>query len=375
MQLRILDYNYPWQDATSVTASSSNSEFPVSNVKKTSRSKVWRSSATGNFVIDSTNNKLNFKESGGGAELTATLTSGTYTSTTLATEIKTQLEAVGAATYTVSKSATTGKWTIASDGAYLALLSNTGTNVGTSAWSALGFSTAADHTGAVTYTGSNIAIHTEEWVVIDLLSTEEIDTFALLFDPMRQVPLSSSAVLKIQGNATNVWSAPSVDVTVSLDTTFDAATYFWSASQSYRYWRVKVVDPANTNLYVELSKIFLGKATQLASAIQKNGWSWSEEDQSKLERTAYGHVYADIYPIRKELSVGFPPLTYVDLKTMNNIFRQVGRTTPILVSLDPTEEAYDKDHFLICGTLKDSFKAGHVMGQYFETAMTIEEVF
>lgn len=375
MQLRILDYNYPWQDNVSVSASSANPEFPVSNVKKTSRSKVWRSSATGNFVIDSTNNKLNFKESAGGAELTATLTSGAYTSTTLATEIKTQLEAVGAATYTVSKSATTGKWTIASNGAYLALLTNTGTNVGTSAWSAIGFSTAADHTGATTYTGSNIAIHTEEWVLIDLLSTEEIDTFALLFDPMRQVPLSSSAVLKIQGNATNVWSAPAVDVTVSLDTAFDAATYFWPTSQSYRYWRVKVVDPANTNLCVELSKIFLGKATQLASAIQKNGWSWSEEDHSKLERTAYGHVYADIYPIRKELSVGFPPLTYVDLKTLNNIFRQVGRTTPILVSLDPIEEAYDKDHFLICGTLKDAFKAGHVMGQYFETAMTIEEVF
>ena len=50
--------------------------------------------------IDATNNKLDFKE-GNGSELTATLVSATYTLSALATEIKTQLDATGALTYTV----------------------------------------------------------------------------------------------------------------------------------------------------------------------------------------------------------------------------------------------------------------------------------
>ncbi len=74
--------------------------------------------------IDATNNKINFKE--GGAELTATLTSATYTLAALATEIKTQLDAAGALTYTVSFS-DDDKITISAPTAF-SLLPNTGSN-------------------------------------------------------------------------------------------------------------------------------------------------------------------------------------------------------------------------------------------------------
>jgi len=74
--------------------------------------------------IDSTNNKLDFNE--GGAELTATLSSTTYTLAALASEIQTQLNATGALTYTVSVSVD-DKVTIAADGSF-SLLPQTGTN-------------------------------------------------------------------------------------------------------------------------------------------------------------------------------------------------------------------------------------------------------
>jgi hypothetical protein len=204
--------------------------------------------SSGTFVITAgSNDKINFKESGGGAERTGTVAAGTYTSTTLAAAIKAAMEGAAGATgtYTVSYSLLTGKWTIASSLAFLSLLSNTGTNVATSVWSSIGFSVLSDLTGAVTYTGANIAIHTEEAVVFDLITTEAIDSFALLFDPLGGVQLTSSATLRLQANATNVWTAPSVDVALTLDTDFDAASYFFSSNQSYRFWRLKIVDPRN----------------------------------------------------------------------------------------------------------------------------------
>lgn len=75
-------------------------------------------SDTGDFIaglrIDSTNNKIVFME--GATQRTAVLTSGTYTPTTLAAEIKTQLESqdAGADTYTITYS--NGKFTIQYNG-------------------------------------------------------------------------------------------------------------------------------------------------------------------------------------------------------------------------------------------------------------------
>lgn len=73
---------------------------------------VWESLA---FDIDSTNNTILFNE--GGSTLTATITSGSYTLSSLASEIKTQLDAAGALTYTVTVTADS-ELTISANGSF-----------------------------------------------------------------------------------------------------------------------------------------------------------------------------------------------------------------------------------------------------------------
>jgi hypothetical protein len=106
------------------------------------------------IVIDARNNKLDFEETAS-TELTATLTSGSYTPADLATEIDTQLTAAGASAYTITYSAVTKKFTLASDraggGGTFKLLCQSGTNQATSAWDTIGFDVedqadAASHT-------------------------------------------------------------------------------------------------------------------------------------------------------------------------------------------------------------------------------------
>lgn len=81
--------------------------------------------ATFSIDIDATNNKLDFNE--GGSELTATLSTNTYTIAALATEIKTQLDAAGALTYTVTLS-DDNQMTISVASGSFSLLPETGTN-------------------------------------------------------------------------------------------------------------------------------------------------------------------------------------------------------------------------------------------------------
>lgn len=115
----------------------------------------------GNIVITTANQKLNFDE--GGAELTATITAATYTPTTLCTEIKTQLDAAGALTYTVTYS---GKvFRISSTAGTLNLLCSTGTDVGNGIWSTIGFA-ATDRTGFINYAG-DYAIDVQNFLMFE----------------------------------------------------------------------------------------------------------------------------------------------------------------------------------------------------------------
>jgi hypothetical protein len=108
------------------------------------------------IIISSANNKIDFKESGGGSELTATIPSGTYKDPhELAAAIKTAMDDAGAETYTVTYGDSTGKFTIATGGVFLSILWNTGTNTANTIAVTIGFSAGANSTGTTTYTSAN----------------------------------------------------------------------------------------------------------------------------------------------------------------------------------------------------------------------------
>ena len=109
------------------------------------------------ITIDNTNNKLDFNI--GAGELTATITNAAYPIGTAHTQAGTLCKAIfdaivaaeAVGTYTVSYSRSTKLFTITRSAGTFQLLRNTGTNVATSIWTTIGFSTAANSTGALTY--------------------------------------------------------------------------------------------------------------------------------------------------------------------------------------------------------------------------------
>lgn len=366
-----MDKNYFFESNVTITATSEDANFPASNLTVHGRSYVYRSK--GAFIIDTTNNKINFKKVSGGVELTATIASGTSTSPgALATAIKTALEAAdGVNTYTVTYSATTGLWTILSSGAFLSILFSTGTNASTSCRTVIGFGS-LDYTGAVTYTGPTRAIHTEENIVIDLQTTDPVDSFALFFNPMTGSKYSSSAALRLQANATNVWTAPSVDQALTYDDDYGVFTHFFASAQSYRYWRLNIKDAANSKLYIEVPKLVLSSATQLTQMPEvgyEDGW----DDQSKLEENNYGHLVGDIYPVRRLLKFSYVGLPEADQKTLMKIFKKVGAATPIALAADPTAVMFDKDKLVLYGRIRGGSKDRQRFTTFFDRDFSVLE--
>ena len=203
----------------------------------------------GNIVITAANQKLNFDE--GGAELTATITAGTYTPTTLCTEIKTQLDAAGAATYTVTYS---GKiFRISNDGATLNLLCATGTDIASGIWSTIGFA-ATDRAGFTNYAG-DYAIDVQNF---------------LMFESILQQNAGDKPVPLIYLNPTDNFLHETMGQT--------------GAPSAVKYWGYKdfdeiyVVPTPNANAANQLLGYYFRKTANLTQDTDSPALPWSAHD-------------------------------------------------------------------------------------------------
>jgi hypothetical protein len=112
--------------------------------------------------ITELNSSIDFKISGAGAELQATIDLGFYSLTSLLEAIRGAMQVADPAnTYTVSADRTTlggteNRVTIATDGIYLDLLFGTGTRAASTIAPLIGF-TSTDQTGSLSYTGTSTA--------------------------------------------------------------------------------------------------------------------------------------------------------------------------------------------------------------------------
>lgn len=111
------------------------------------------------YTVSSANFSLDFQAASLGPQITASLNYGTYSLTAILTEVGRAMSAADTNnTYTATADRTQSgglqnRIIISTSGSHLSLLCTSGTNVSTSPWSILGFSTISDKTGSTSYTG------------------------------------------------------------------------------------------------------------------------------------------------------------------------------------------------------------------------------
>lgn len=195
-------------------------------------------------------------------------------------------------------------------------------------------------------------------VVFDMVTTEAIDSCVLLWPKEDGIRLSNTATVRIQANATNVWTTPAVNQLLTINNTYEIASHYFTTDQSYRYWRVLIEDVGNAYNYVELGLCWLGKGLAIDNA--QNGFKYELVDRSKASTTDFGHVYVDVYPLQAVIEFDYKFLTYAQAQILENAFRKNGRRHPVMVCLDQTETIFSKNHFVVYGNFKPGFALTHV---------------
>jgi len=215
---------------------------------------------------------------------------------------------------------------------------------------------------------------TSQFVLIDLKTTEEIDSFVMMFPFEETIAISSTATVKLQANATSDFSgSPAVDVTLTLDEKFNMYTHFFTSDQSFRYWRVSIDDTASATGFVEIGMIYLTKAITLTQS-PDIGFSYRLNDTSKQRTTEFNQTYVDVRPLVKEFEFLHSNLSEADFETLQDFYNEVGNTIPIVVSVDSDESLFnDKERFIIYGYMGAGQESKHLQVDFFTTPLRVTE--
>lgn len=187
------------------------------------------------------------------------------------------------------------------------------------------------HRSKVYRTGTAAAA---EWIKFDLGSAKAVQSVILLDHTLT----GSDSLIKLQGNATDSWGAPSVDETL----TYNAGTLakFLSAAQTYRWWRVIFTKSAAGETR-DIGRIFLGPYYECVKNISFGGLKITPVDLSDTGRSIGGQTYSDQRSLYHEIKTAFNYILDAQMTQFKNIAAAVGTHTPLFISCDPTVKPYD----------------------------------
>lgn len=341
----VCDFNYLDEDYVAQRRTSSEkAAYPSDNVYDLQRrTKIWRSD--GFFQVIDGENEIVFQEQAG-VNLTATVAPGEYATPLLFfAAVKTALEAVGAATYTVD-TASNGKNRIASNlggGATVFRLMTTEAAFAEMA-EILGFGTDADFTGASTYTADVLRLHTEEWLEWDLGFPTNPEAFILASDRNKPLKITPNCVVKLQANWTRNWDAPSVDLTVPYD---EFVLALWSQNfaglaplaEGYRYWRVSLSDPENPRRFLEFGLCYLGHVYVTERGCSVFPLEFGPQDLSTVNYAEAGQGFGQELPNTMGIDLTWNALTKQEERELRFFFERQKRTRAFFIILDSVEQA------------------------------------
>jgi len=154
------------------------------------------------------------------------------------------------------------------------------------------------------------ALETPNTILIDFGTAQAIDSF-VIYDHN----FTSGVTLTLEGNATDAWGGPSYSESVSYAA--DKITFYLSSAQTYRYFRLEVIDAANSDGYIEIGEMFLGAYFEPAQNFSFGSGSRGTRALIDRNKSAYGVEFKRFYNYQKMFNYAFENITDIaDFQTM-----------------------------------------------------------
>jgi len=202
----------------------------------------------------------------------------------------------------------------------------------------------------------------DQWIKMTFTATVAVDYFAILSHN-----LTSAAVVHIQANASDVWTAPSVDEVVTVATLI---THKFTATKTYRYWRVTIDDPTNTAGYIQFSKMWLSSYLQMPPMSPDATLPYTSN--SDISESITGQLYGDKRVRLASFEIAFPSIiTDTQRKAINTMFDVVDITVPFILLL--WEDSLTVQPALYCSLTESPAFKKDAQSLLFSTSIKMKE--
>lgn len=174
------------------------------------------------------------------------------------------------------------------------------------------------------------------WIKFSYTSTGiiDVDTIGIFGNNF-----TSDATVKIQANATDVWTSPSIDQALtyskddkkSLDLGRDVGvwSYEFSSTQSYQYWRIYIDDSTNPDGYLQMGFVFLDESVTFPAM------SINQRFKMDTNSSAYFSTSGQAYGLKRlkyqTISFNYPEVTESEKTTLDAFFHTVDVVVPYMM--------------------------------------------
>lgn len=368
--IRFCQNNLLQLPTTVLTASSALANFPASYAVDSYRYRAWMTG--GRFVITATNNLIYINT---GANITATVPAATYTSgAALATAIAAALNAVSTL-WSSSYSDVTGKFTIGRSAGTAILRMTVTTNA---IWDTIGFTAGVDTSANPSLAANVRRNHTSESILMDLATAQEIRAFFAIGAAAQYFKVSSTAVQTLKAN--NIPSMVGAPISISITAEDQGNFRFLETADfpntTYRYWQWEFQDRENPNgPYFPVNQIYLGRFITPVFTNLNLGMVREIVDESREFKASGGPRFWRRVPrFWRYSSTSVEYLIDSDRTELERVFSEIGSTTPIFISYDPSASVSATVGEFTKYMRVDSASVSHQLYKYFNIAFSADEL-
>ncbi len=145
--------------------------------------------------------------------------------------------------------------------------------------------------------------------------------------------MSEVATVLIEANNIDNFTSPPLSKTVNPEET--GLYVFLDEDSAFRYWEITITDPNPMDI-VDIGYFYMGDYVQIAERTFDKGFGSTGIDPTSVEESIDGTEYFD-EKIPRNVFNGIN-LGYMhgdDRENINDVYRRLGKHTPMFVSLDP----------------------------------------
>lgn len=206
-------------------------------------------------------------------------------------------------------------------------------------------------------------------ILIDFLVTRTVNSIALAGDATSTLGTSAASVkLSL---TTDFTSSTANELDMSAE--FNMGTKFIE-DISARYAEVTLT---GTGSYCEIGKLYIGDKLNLPyQSISIDSFNYRNLDNSEVSRNTYGQKFIDRKNITKRISGSIQYCNKVEQESLDDLYLEKGRNSPIWIILDETSAAMNSGKYRLTmyGYFNEGFTWSANGGQTYTTPVSMEQV-